>query len=374
MKAADHPQFRISRRNRRAIIGIASLFLATSAGAEDAPLADVYPSHPQISNWTDMKAMDPLPNSSNTNGQNLGFPSRASLGAMDNTDGVQWERWEDPLERAFSLDIPAGWKITGGLMRRSPVDPRPFVQVRSPQDDAMVTSGDPRIPVHVLPGFSPFFPEGSDYLVGEKVRRFLPGNDFAREYVQTMLGPDLTNIRIVWSRDRADMVDGINALYAHFNVPTIQRRATMGEVRFTCYYHGKLLYGHWFAQTELTTQQAAGIQSGMWNVSFLLGCLAVPEKWSATVSIMCHMLQSTDVNPDWLNTQQANTAEFSRMTKQNNDLMSKIILKSANERLNLPDDDEETVSYRRKAANGDEDAKQWLTDHGKANNLNGWIP
>src|SRR5579884_1652133 len=56
-------------------------------------------------------------------------------------DGVTWTRFTDPVENAFFIDVPAGWKAEGGLVRRSPVDYSMFLRALSPDNAIMLIVG-----------------------------------------------------------------------------------------------------------------------------------------------------------------------------------------------------------------------------------------
>ena len=57
---------------------------------------------------------------------------------------VSWTQFEDPAEHAFSLQIPAGWKVVGGLYRFGPLDPRVMVDLVSPDGGTRIRC---RLPV-----------------------------------------------------------------------------------------------------------------------------------------------------------------------------------------------------------------------------------
>ena len=46
--------------------------------------------------------------------------------------GLQYVRFSDPKEGAFTIDVPAGWKTEGGLFRFHAIDPRAAVESVSP--------------------------------------------------------------------------------------------------------------------------------------------------------------------------------------------------------------------------------------------------
>ena len=59
-------------------------------------------------------------------------------------------RLTDPLEQAFSLDVPAGWRSEGGLARRAALQINPYVRSLSADKMTYLMLGEP-----TLPSFTP---------------------------------------------------------------------------------------------------------------------------------------------------------------------------------------------------------------------------
>src|SRR6267143_2842453 len=74
----------------------------------------------------------------------------------------------DPHERAFSMEIPQGWKVSGGLMRHAPTLAKSVMVLTSP-DGTHIQLGDPDITLFVEPGGYGVPPEGSSYPIGQDV-------------------------------------------------------------------------------------------------------------------------------------------------------------------------------------------------------------
>src|SRR3974377_1340440 len=43
-----------------------------------------------------------------------------------------WTTFQDPFERAFTVEVPQGWAVRGGLFRLGITDERPMVDLTSP--------------------------------------------------------------------------------------------------------------------------------------------------------------------------------------------------------------------------------------------------
>jgi len=84
--------------------------------------------------------------------QNGPAPSRASARdgapAQGLTD-VSWATFTDPNEDAFTMDVPRGWKVVGGIVRKIPLWPSAVVRVLSPDRRTLIAVGDPdSVPYH----------------------------------------------------------------------------------------------------------------------------------------------------------------------------------------------------------------------------------
>ncbi len=115
----------------------------------------------------------------------------AATGAGEEAPGgVQYVRFSDPKEGAFTMDVPAGWKTEGGLFRLSPLYHQAAVESVSPDGQIRIMVGDGAIPPVIDPTGDMFLsglPEGSVYGAVTRVWRFKPGAVFCREYVLILI-------------------------------------------------------------------------------------------------------------------------------------------------------------------------------------------
>ena len=138
---------------------------------------------------------------------------------------MNWVRWQDPRENAFSFEVPSGWNVTGGLFRFASVDTRSAWQLTSPDGQIRITGGDAGLPTFTAPTQTlamAGFHEGSwyspGYGVNMMVRRYLPGVVFAREYVQQKAPRDCAELTFTETRERPDTVQALNAIYSQQGV------------------------------------------------------------------------------------------------------------------------------------------------------------
>ncbi len=214
------------------------------------------------------------------------------------------------------------------MFRFAPVDVRPCVQIISPDGRIRVSGGDSEIPTFSIP-FSPFFPEGSDYSPGYgvvmKVRRYVTGLAFAKEYAQYHIAKGCTDFAFTEARDRPDAAQHINELNSRITVGGIRMRLTMGEVAFTCRRGGEKYCGYCFAGTTSVTYPAADGEGGIWKVDHLHGFLAAADRVDIAQAVLNHGLRTTRVNPQWFGMQRGIAAESGRIVAETHAYITKII-------------------------------------------------
>src|SRR5580704_8341671 len=80
------------------------------------------------------------------------------------SENVAWVKFTDPLEQAFTLEVPQGWTVKGGMFRLGYSDHREMVDMTSPDGKINIRIGDLSIPVYFLPNQS--HREGEVYDMG----------------------------------------------------------------------------------------------------------------------------------------------------------------------------------------------------------------
>ena len=62
-----------------------------------------------------------------------------------------WTTFQDPLEKAFTVEVPQGWTARGGLFRMGYSDERAMIDLISPDGRVNVRLGDLAIPAYTVP-------------------------------------------------------------------------------------------------------------------------------------------------------------------------------------------------------------------------------
>jgi hypothetical protein len=240
---------------------------------------------------------------------------------------IDYAQWQDPKENAFTMEVPRGWNVSGGLFRAGPTDTRAAWQVVSPDGSVRLTGGDAELPYFTLPTQTlawAGFQEGSWYSPGYGARmlvmRFKPGRQFVKEYVANTVTRGCSQLTFTEERDRPDAVEAINRLNASYG---LAMNLNAGEASFTCRCNARLMKGYYFAGTMVT--QTPGVQGGIWHVEHLIGFLAAEDKTQLAQDILAHIIQTGRPNPQWVAMQQKVTADTSKIVSRTSDEISKII-------------------------------------------------
>jgi hypothetical protein len=241
---------------------------------------------------------------------------------------VRWVKFVDPVEHAFSIDVPAGWRVSGGIKRMSTVDIRSGVEAISPDNTIDLFYGDPSIPVYTPPSpmlaagglgqgmtYSPGY--GNQFLI----EPYLNGEAFSAQWGQARVAKDCTNVRRTGARPRPDANQAIDTAYAQGGVRT---SILAGESSFACNLRGMAGVGYVFAATELVQTQI----SSLWDVKSLVGFVAAAPRGNTAYMLLGHMVASFAVNPRWQIAQNQTAAQTSRIVAQQNAFISNAIIQN----------------------------------------------
>jgi hypothetical protein len=223
--------------------------------------------------------------------------TRISAGA------IQYVRWTDPLESAFSASVPSGWKALGGMYRFSATDTRPLLTLLCPSGGILIRLGQIEFGAFMEPIRSAYlnlqsgslpFSDGSRL----QIMPYASGQQFAATYVQRV-PQECAAVRITASSNRTDLVNAIAQQAASEGVPSGQ--ITAGDVNFTCNAQGAELRGYYRASTIRVPTDSArrGMGGALWYVYRIGGYVSRPELQQDAAAIAQQVVHSLQVNPQW---------------------------------------------------------------------------
>jgi hypothetical protein len=191
-----------------------------------------------------------------------------------------YTKFVDPRESAFSIEVPQGWSVQGGLLRHSALAYNFVLQLQSP-DGQHIEIGDANILPFTAPGPG-LPPPGSKYPIGQgvvmMVAPYKSGVQFAQQWGGSVL---------------SQACGGQVKLQSASPVESPSRAGTdsSGQAVFACRER--------IAYVFATTRKKPGPQV-QWEAADTIIGLAPPKKIRNTVAVIYHMIGSARINPQWM--------------------------------------------------------------------------
>ena len=194
--------------------------------------------------------------------------------------GTPWITVRDTRENAFSIQVPQGWKTSGGLFRFSTIDTRMIVDMISPDGLTNLRVGDSTVPPYRVPG--PFLRPGPG------VAGYTAGNVFATRYGQARFATLCQEVHLTKSDALAPKYHPAANGISH---------TTAGEAFFSCTKNGAPMSAYVYAETMLLGPGGPG---SSWVVVALGSLIAPAERARAAGATLQHAGQSLVMNPAWV--------------------------------------------------------------------------
>jgi hypothetical protein len=251
--------------------------------------------------------------------------SCAAQAAQGANDAVTFVTWREPNEAAYTIDVPQGWSVSGGIRRRSPVDIRSALHVVSPDGAIRIFFGDydlmPRREpdqLTTMAGLREGFVYG-DTLIA----RYLNGAQFAQGYPAWKLcrQPQITQSGILQRESQA--LTAQVAQYGRGMGSAVG--ASVGEAIFRC---GD---GEGFVMaTTLILRPASGPGPSMWFVHQLAGFTVTdPRQGHFAKYVLSSMLASLKMNREWEARVAQASGQYATTVMQMNDAVTRTSLQHA---------------------------------------------
>jgi hypothetical protein len=189
---------------------------------------------------------------------------------------VSWTTFTDPYEKAFTIDVPRGWKAVGGVVRKDP-DPlwgRLVLRVLSPDRRTLIAVGDP----DSVPYSAPI--QARDY-----VRRFTE-----KAMSGACLGLNINNI--------ADLPDAVR--FANSKSLGTDNQWSAAHATFTCNSDRQAgMSGEAIAVLQFQTSVRSG------HAQVLAGFVTTTGQGEAANQLLNHIVSSLHQNDHWTAIQQS---------------------------------------------------------------------
>ena len=228
-------------------------------------------------------------------------------------DSVHWVNYTDNAEGAFSMDVPVGWQVEGGMYRFGYFDVRWMMDVRSLNGSVIIRIDDPNVPPYVLPGphsgpaGHPAIRQGMYQMVVDNYREAQP---YAEAYAKRRFGSScssMTERASDWTSDVATEL-----------AKSARREDDRG---LDCL---RLRDVGWTARGECLCAGFVVGNDGLWVVDPIISIIAKPDDLALAQQMTQHMIDSWQETPRWKDYQDQMTqmglqqikADFGRFMQQ----------------------------------------------------------
>ena len=233
------------------------------------------------------------------------------------TASLRYSKFTEPIEKAFTVDLPATWKQSGGL-NRTPGTSRTSAAFRAEiPGSVMILMGDPNVPFYRVPDSSTQLAklhDGDIYRYRSSVMtigRYMDGTSFARRFATSLC----QGVRIINAQDRPDAAADLNAIFA-----TTGAHFEYGQVNFTCTSDGTTMRGYVFAGVGKKVDAYT-----VWWAQSILAYLAKPELTAQGNAALIHASTTYRIDSAWSAREDQAVQQTIDYTRKTNDAISKII-------------------------------------------------
>jgi hypothetical protein len=240
------------------------------------------------------------------NVQDLPSTSSETSWQQPNLATLTYTTWVDPIEGAFSVEVPQGWTVDGGTYDVFGTK-LPYYSMLSPDEEILAFVGQTEILLSLQPS-----PAWRDYAEGDtvyaegnyyvRVAAYKRGVEAAEEIVQTTIAPLCEQFSITERRDLPTS-SGLTPDQSAF--------ISSGEVTYNCVIEGVPAVGYQYAATYATIDPNYG---EVWTIQDVLGFIAAENRAEEAVTAMTHAIQTFLLNQDWVTVQQQQLPQQGNMS------------------------------------------------------------
>ncbi len=206
----------------------------------------------------------------------------------------QGSRFTDPTEGAFSMDVPAGYQVEGGVYRFGYLDVRWTTEIRSLDGEVIIRIDDPNVPPYIMP-YRQWRRTGQPYEHFEVFQGVVYEYQKAESYAET------------YARWRfASVCTSLTAIHSGWS-PSMPKdwqyasgvRTSQASVEFDCAASGGPRIASVFARTSIQGKQ------GLWVVDPIISILAPPDRLQQAREMTQKMIDSWQETPKWKDFQES---------------------------------------------------------------------
>jgi len=205
------------------------------------------------------------------------------------TQTPAWVRYTDNAEGAFSMEVPLGWQVEGGMYRFGYFDVRWMMDVRSLDGKVIIRVDDADIPPYVLPG--PHSGPAGHAAVRPNMYQMVVANyseaqPYAELYAKKRFGglcSSLTPKTSDWSPNMPQ----------DWQLPPGAGKSTQASVAYDCKGSDGPRTVNVYARSSVIGDQ------GLWMVDPIISIVATEDRMPLARTMAQHMIDSWQENPQW---------------------------------------------------------------------------
>ena len=204
--------------------------------------------------------------------------------------------WPEPHERAYTMQVPEGWRISGGLTRIDVTHTRSGVEMLSPDGASTIRLGDARLPQCTVPGPGmASMPQAQSSMV---LCPYQTGRQAGEAYLHRTLVREwgLDQLKIVSIQDRPDLNADADRGPAQFG---LRVRNAFAQIQFQATRRGQPIQGVLLANTQMmASAQGQNFIVGQYDTGVQVFA-GPPAANSQLAAIAGQVVASTRWNPAW---------------------------------------------------------------------------
>jgi hypothetical protein len=197
-------------------------------------------------------------------------PKRATPAALpaQGLRDVSWTTFTDPYENAFTIGVPRGWQVAGGVVRKNPLYPGLVLRVLAPDRRTLIAIGDPDSVPYNQP---------------------LAARDYVRRFTERAMSGACLGLGITKVSDLPDV-----ERFASSNSLGSYNQWSAAQATFTCQGERQAgMAGEAIAVLEFMTTLRSG------HAQILAAFVTTAGQEDAADQLLNHMAASLKQNPDW---------------------------------------------------------------------------
>ncbi len=242
-----------------------------------------------------------------------GPTSKAASSPSQSSTGLHWVRYTDSAEGAFSMDVPIGWQVLGGMYRFGYFDVRWMMDVRSLDGKVIIRIDDPDVPPYVLPG-PHSGPAGHPAIRPQMYQMVVDDYRDAQTYAEGYAKHRFSSVCNSMTPSQSNWTPTMPQAWR----ADAQSHVTQATLTYDCGSSDGPRIVTVFARSTLHPG------AGLWQVDPIISIVAVPADLPLAQSMTQHMIDSWQESPQWAQYQQQITnmgleqirASFGRFMQQ----------------------------------------------------------